>query len=1474
MVRVDLGPTLRQPAAFASIKSGRHRSPDVSLTSKFRGSYSSFNSLSLGSFRGRRLGHSIVVVIQDDELRNAISWALQLLGCRRAPAYSAITNAELAVLRAGPPDLILCDLELAIVVLTGLRGREAGAKLAAPVVLLCSKSFDRDQMSVALETGASGYITKPVRVQSVRAMALKYLGCPRASGRRRPGEEEVSIGADEVLKGAQVASVGAGFEKLKVIGVGTQGQVSLVRRKRDSRCFAVKEVNISRLNASEQRRVLNELRMHSSFDCPCIVRSFSSWLQGDSACLLMEYVDTSLGREVEKHRSDGTEIADDVIIDWAGQMLIGLVYLHHKDVLHRDLKLDNVLGPDDHSCVKLADFGISKQLREVDMGEMSLVGTPRIMAPERCPSAGCRPHLAHAGSFCYGSASDFWSLGVVLYELVALRAPFEAQSIGVLFSEIHNIEPFPLPTARSPVFHKVIVEGLLQKRKEDRMDAAAMCREPSIFKAIHSFLDRRGLRDEPSMVELLHVISGEVADECSTMDVIALHQSTGGSLLRSACKNPDVGLLGGSIANLGGKELATLGLTPMEELVPMPSLCGVLFQSSLHDCGNSASMPPDVKEIDEPKVEPRQPGLRRAKSTVSNASHCSNISAKSVYSSRTNSKGSMASKTSEWREKLASKVPTFMKSKFRRSRSTMSLESRDSKKTTHTTNTEQLFMDFEEALKPTSPKCQDPIVRQNSINSITAKGMQEHWILGGDMLKITDGGLLGSGSFGTLCKGELYGTPVAVKMPKRGTTRAPRGKRDGRRAESRDRSIHTLSNELRVLRHVWHPNIVIFYGAVINISGDIHLVLELLHGAQLDDFACRKGEHEPTVGTRHKLLLQICLALRYLHALDPCIVHGDLKGPNILVERWLSGPRAKLLDFGLSRVLTKHAKPPGGTLNWMAPEVIMNRTAPPAPSADVFSFGRLAYLLIVGKRPLCDMGFADIVRAAHESVLPSLAWPMSTMPLCADCRQLADECFDLLPHMRPSMEEIHDNLRDWDVDDDPCSAAMPNGPGMSWETGLISVRKGLCSMERPAGTVRRALASLGRQMSVSRHMFPIASGSKVVLDRIMLHTRFHGYFIHAQRVELMPASTLSVGCFGAVVPARLDSSLVVVRVPRGPPGDVPVAQLQAVLDELQVLLHMNHPNIVALHGLCFEEASSVVAPVLEWVEGIQLDDFVCATNPPADGSTRCRLLQDLCSSLRFLHDMRQPIVHGDLRGSNVLVELRLSGPGPRAKLLDFGLSRFLSKQGLPLPSPSTAPEWLVARRRQTLVYQAPEVLRSRRAEYTRAGDVFSVGRLSFLIVCGEQPLANVDMVTMEQAAKKSHVLRLTWPTWTKLHIECQHLATMCLFSNPLLRPCMGLVQAGVTAQLAKACTHSQETLLTTPRDTLMKPREPPVTTTLVMTPRELPLPTPRETCMTPRDTCMMTPREIPLPTPRETCMTPRDTCMTPRRDPKITEAPD
>eukprot|EP00928_Gymnodinium_smaydae_P027200 TRINITY_DN21106_c0_g2_i1.p1 TRINITY_DN21106_c0_g2~~TRINITY_DN21106_c0_g2_i1.p1 ORF type:complete len:844 (-),score=211.97 TRINITY_DN21106_c0_g2_i1:113-2644(-) len=559
-------------------------------------------SASFSSFRGSRLGRNIAVISTDEDVRTAACWVLELLGCKStlscgAEEAAAVGDASLPQrLAAERVDLVLCDLELAGALLEGFRAVNAAtageqgtsvqvqdgtqaAVATPPVVLLAGKRAEKRRLNACLDAGAQGYVTKPLRIQAIRAVVVRYAcgdggACPAALA------APAAAAADGVCEDGEEAERRSPrqqlsrYEKSKVLGQGACGTVYMVRRVRDGARFALKELTTDRLSAAEQRRVVEELRLHRAFDCPLVVRYYTSWIEEDMACLLLEFVENgSLSNQVSKCKSTGGQLSDASIVDWVGQISVALLYLHMKDVVHRDLKLDNVLGPDSAGCVKLADFGIAKRLT----GElaMSLVGTPEIMAPERCAVAVDGSLAVPEGEGGYGSASDMWSLGVILYELATLQPPFAVDDAGSgehvssasksqqqLFERILKEEPAPLPFGRAAVLHKLVPGSLLRKQPQARPSASDLCRDAELGASIYRFLKRQRLLEHPSILEIIDVLpasetSGRSRLESSDLDVVTLRaQGLKGTFPLASSIASSCGFLDGS--RLKSSELSGL----------------------------------------------------------------------------------------------------------------------------------------------------------------------------------------------------------------------------------------------------------------------------------------------------------------------------------------------------------------------------------------------------------------------------------------------------------------------------------------------------------------------------------------------------------------------------------------------------------------------------------------------------------------------------------------------------------------------------------------------------------------------------------------------------------------------------------------------------------------------------------------------------------------------------------------------------
>lgn len=284
-----------------------------------------------------------------------------------------------------------------------------------------------------------------------------------------------------------------------------------------------------------------------------------------------------------------------------------------------------------------------------------------------------------------------------------------------------------------------------------------------------------------------------------------------------------------------------------------------------------------------------------------------------------------------------------------------------------------------------------------NFSPLATLGQKEHWLLDRKVVQLkAPPDVLGSGGFGVVLKGSLLGSPVAVKIP--------HDKQHHRTAKH----WPSLANELRILRRVHHPNIVLFFGAWIDTSdASVALVFELLAGAHLQKFMVE--EHSMMgLSTRIDILCDITSAVWYLHTV-PAIVHGDLKGVNIMIEHWRAKPRAKLLDFGLSAIMRKEVLCRGTTTRWSAPERLRFSEAAVETGADIYAIGLLLYLVSTARQPLGDFKLQQFVVAAKANCLPTPLWPTSSA-LANEYHELAMHCCSKFPGNRPPAEEVYSNL--------------------------------------------------------------------------------------------------------------------------------------------------------------------------------------------------------------------------------------------------------------------------------------------------------------------------------------------------------------------------------------------------------------------------------------------------------------------------------
>ena len=265
------------------------------------------------------------------------------------------------------------------------------------------------------------------------------------------------------------------FTKVKNIGKGNMGACALARNNEDGRYYVIKQVDLAKLNKKERQQSLNEAKVLSSLRHPNVINYVDSFLarKSDHLCIVMEFADGGDLSGKIKH-SHGANFPQEQVLDWFIQVALALHYIHGKKILHRDVKTQNIFLTQEGVC-KLGDFGIARTLNSTFDQANTFVGTPYYLSPELILE---RP---------YDAQSDVWALGVVLYELLALRHPFNANDMKGLMHRILKVQYDAPPHIYSNELRSIVAR-MLVKDPGQRVRLAELLQMPIVIQRMQQWL--------------------------------------------------------------------------------------------------------------------------------------------------------------------------------------------------------------------------------------------------------------------------------------------------------------------------------------------------------------------------------------------------------------------------------------------------------------------------------------------------------------------------------------------------------------------------------------------------------------------------------------------------------------------------------------------------------------------------------------------------------------------------------------------------------------------------------------------------------------------------------------------------------------------------------------------------------------------------------------------------------------------------
>jgi len=258
------------------------------------------------------------------------------------------------------------------------------------------------------------------------------------------------------------------------LGEGGMGVVYKARDTKLDRTVAIKflPAHLSRSEENKQR-FFREARSGASLNHPNILGIYEINEEDNSLYIVMEFVD---GQTLKSHiatLTSGTGVPVLQALDWIEQIAQGLKAAHEMNIIHRDIKTENIMITRD-GRLKIMDFGLAKFRTDAGITQTKTsVGTLSYMSPEQVQATPVDYRC------------DIWSLGIVAYEILTGELPFKAEHEAALIYLILNEEPPAPSTLNRKVPHQldVVVKKMMTKDREKRFkDINELIKEINIVK--------------------------------------------------------------------------------------------------------------------------------------------------------------------------------------------------------------------------------------------------------------------------------------------------------------------------------------------------------------------------------------------------------------------------------------------------------------------------------------------------------------------------------------------------------------------------------------------------------------------------------------------------------------------------------------------------------------------------------------------------------------------------------------------------------------------------------------------------------------------------------------------------------------------------------------------------------------------------------------------------------------------------------
>ena len=239
------------------------------------------------------------------------------------------------------------------------------------------------------------------------------------------------------------------------IGKGGFSQVFLLEDRILKRKCALKILSsqVTGFSSEAMERFLREARLYAELEHPNIVPIYDVGFEGNRAYIIMKYIE---GRNLRDIISRSGALPLEAALRISKDILSALAYMHRKGIVHRDIKPSNIIIEESTGKAILADFGLAKRMDAVTRLTRSgeLLGTPHYLSPEQAKGEKITP------------ASDVYSFGITLFEMLTGKLPFNGESpLQILWKHVR--EPLPPPQNFNPSLPSEVVR-IVQKATEKK----------------------------------------------------------------------------------------------------------------------------------------------------------------------------------------------------------------------------------------------------------------------------------------------------------------------------------------------------------------------------------------------------------------------------------------------------------------------------------------------------------------------------------------------------------------------------------------------------------------------------------------------------------------------------------------------------------------------------------------------------------------------------------------------------------------------------------------------------------------------------------------------------------------------------------------------------------------------------------------------------------------------------------------------